>query len=46
VPLRSTAIANELLMTARALGYGERDVAAIFTVLEVLAANPTVRTGG
>lgn len=37
VPLPSTAVANELLTTARALGYGERDIAAVFEVFEELA---------
>ena len=38
VPLPSTAVANELLTTARALGYGDRDIAAVFRVLEQLGA--------
>lgn len=37
VSLPSTAVANELLTTARAIGYGERDIAAVFEVLEGLA---------
>jgi 3-hydroxyisobutyrate dehydrogenase-like beta-hydroxyacid dehydrogenase len=37
VPLPSTAVANELLTTARAVGYGERDIAGVFEVLGKLA---------
>jgi 3-hydroxyisobutyrate dehydrogenase-like beta-hydroxyacid dehydrogenase len=37
VPLPSAAIANELLTAARALGYGERDIIAVFDVLAQLA---------
>jgi 3-hydroxyisobutyrate dehydrogenase-like beta-hydroxyacid dehydrogenase len=37
VPLPSAALANELLTAARALGYGERDIVAVFDVLAQLA---------
>jgi 3-hydroxyisobutyrate dehydrogenase-like beta-hydroxyacid dehydrogenase len=37
VPLPSTAIAGDLLGTARALGYGDQDVVAMFDVLAHLA---------
>jgi 3-hydroxyisobutyrate dehydrogenase-like beta-hydroxyacid dehydrogenase len=43
VPLPSTAVANELLTTARARGYGERDIAALFAVLGELAGSEPVR---
>jgi len=33
VPLPSTAVASELLSTARALGYGDEDIVAVFDVL-------------
>jgi 3-hydroxyisobutyrate dehydrogenase-like beta-hydroxyacid dehydrogenase len=46
VQLPSTAVANELLTTARALGYGERDIAAVFEVFEELSGSPRVHTGG
>ena len=38
VPLPSSAVANELLTTARARGHGERDIAVLFEVLRELAA--------
>jgi 3-hydroxyisobutyrate dehydrogenase-like beta-hydroxyacid dehydrogenase len=37
VPLPSAALANELLTAARALGYGDQDVVAVFDVLAQLA---------
>lgn len=37
VPLPSAAIANELLTAARALGYGEQDIVAVFDVMARLA---------
>jgi 3-hydroxyisobutyrate dehydrogenase-like beta-hydroxyacid dehydrogenase len=37
VPLPSAALANELLTAARALGYGQQDIVAIFDVLAQLA---------
>jgi 3-hydroxyisobutyrate dehydrogenase-like beta-hydroxyacid dehydrogenase len=37
VPVPSTAIANELLTAARGLGYGDRDIVAVFDVLAQLA---------
>jgi 3-hydroxyisobutyrate dehydrogenase-like beta-hydroxyacid dehydrogenase len=37
VPLPTTAIANELLTAARALGYGGHDMVAVFDVLAQLA---------
>jgi 3-hydroxyisobutyrate dehydrogenase-like beta-hydroxyacid dehydrogenase len=42
VPLPSAAIANELLTAARALGYGERDIVAVFDVLAQLAGRDRV----
>jgi 3-hydroxyisobutyrate dehydrogenase-like beta-hydroxyacid dehydrogenase len=39
VPLPSAATANELLTVARALGYEHRDLASLFEVLELLAAD-------
>ncbi|MEY2514884.1 MAG: hypothetical protein QOJ89_2242 [bacterium] len=44
VPLPSAAIANELLTAARALGYGERDIVAVFDVLGQLAGRDRVAT--
>ena len=46
VQLPSTAVTNELLTTARARGYGERDIAALFTVLDELAGSEPARVGG
>lgn len=41
VPLPSAAVANELLTSARAFGYGSRDIAALHRTLEHLAGgNP------
>jgi 3-hydroxyisobutyrate dehydrogenase-like beta-hydroxyacid dehydrogenase len=37
VPLPSTATAGELLNTARGLGYGDRDIVAVYDVLAELA---------
>jgi 3-hydroxyisobutyrate dehydrogenase-like beta-hydroxyacid dehydrogenase len=37
VPLPSAALANELLTSARALGYGRQDMVAVFDVLAQLA---------
>jgi 3-hydroxyisobutyrate dehydrogenase-like beta-hydroxyacid dehydrogenase len=37
VPLPSAAAADQLLTVARALGYGRRDIAALFEVLDRLA---------
>jgi 3-hydroxyisobutyrate dehydrogenase-like beta-hydroxyacid dehydrogenase len=37
VPLPSTTIASELLATARALGYGDQDIVAVFDVLARIA---------
>ena len=37
VPLPSAESANELLITARALGYGEQDIVAVYDVLAQLA---------
>ena len=39
VPLPSTAIADDLLATARLLGYGDRDIVAVFDVLGHLAGD-------
>jgi 3-hydroxyisobutyrate dehydrogenase-like beta-hydroxyacid dehydrogenase len=39
VPLPSAATTNELLTVARALGYEHRDLASLFEVLELLAAD-------
>ena len=36
VPLPSTTIASELLRTARTLGYGDKDIVAVFDVLRQL----------
>jgi hypothetical protein len=46
VPLPSAAVADELLTTARELGYEHRDIAAFFQVLsEIVApANPASAT--
>jgi 3-hydroxyisobutyrate dehydrogenase-like beta-hydroxyacid dehydrogenase len=41
VPLPSTATAGELLTTARAIGYGDRDIVAVFDVLAHLAGRDT-----
>jgi 3-hydroxyisobutyrate dehydrogenase-like beta-hydroxyacid dehydrogenase len=46
VPLPSTAVADELLTVARARGYGERDIAALFAVLGELAGQELVRADG
>jgi 3-hydroxyisobutyrate dehydrogenase-like beta-hydroxyacid dehydrogenase len=40
VPLRSTAVADELLSTARDLGYEHRDIAVLFRVLSELVVAP------
>jgi 3-hydroxyisobutyrate dehydrogenase-like beta-hydroxyacid dehydrogenase len=42
VPLPSAAIANELLTAARALGYGDQDMVAVFDVLAQLAGRERV----
>jgi 3-hydroxyisobutyrate dehydrogenase-like beta-hydroxyacid dehydrogenase len=42
VPLPSAAIANELLTAARAQGYGEHDMVAVFDVLARLAGREAV----
>jgi 3-hydroxyisobutyrate dehydrogenase-like beta-hydroxyacid dehydrogenase len=42
VPLPSTAIANELLTAARALGFGSHDMVAVFDVLAQLAGRDAV----
>ncbi|HEY5196017.1 MAG TPA: NAD(P)-dependent oxidoreductase [Solirubrobacteraceae bacterium] len=42
VPLPSTAVASELLSTARALGYGAQDIVAVFDVLAQLAVREDV----
>jgi 3-hydroxyisobutyrate dehydrogenase-like beta-hydroxyacid dehydrogenase len=42
VPLPSAAIANELLTAARALGYGDQDMVAVFDVLAQLAGRDRV----
>ena len=41
VPLPSAAVADEMLTLARALGYGQRDIAALFDVLGQLAGQET-----
>ena len=46
VPLPSTAVADELLTTARARGYGHRDIAALFSMLGELAGQERARDGG
>ena len=46
VPLPTTAVTNELLTTARARGYGERDIAALVQVLSELAGGEPVRADG
>lgn len=43
VPLPSAAIAGELLSVARALGYGEQDIVALFDVLTQLAGGEEPR---
>ena len=43
VPLPSAAAADELLTVARALGYEQRDIAALFEVLAQLAGNTVER---
>ena len=43
VPLPSAAVADELLTVARALGYEQRDIAALFEVLAQLAGNTVER---
>jgi 3-hydroxyisobutyrate dehydrogenase-like beta-hydroxyacid dehydrogenase len=40
VPLPTAAAADEVLTLARALGYGHRDIAALFEVLERLTTTP------
>ena len=45
VPLPSTAVADELLTTAHARGYGHRDIAALFSVLGELAGQEPARDG-
>ena len=45
VPLPSTAVAEELLTTAHARGYGHRDIAALFSVLGELAGQEPARDG-
>jgi 3-hydroxyisobutyrate dehydrogenase-like beta-hydroxyacid dehydrogenase len=42
VPLPSTAVANEVLTAARALGYGNRDIVAVFDVLAQLTGSERV----
>jgi 3-hydroxyisobutyrate dehydrogenase-like beta-hydroxyacid dehydrogenase len=42
VPLPSTALANELFTAARALGYGDQDMVAVFDVLAQLAGRKSV----
>ncbi|MGH2918138.1 MAG: hypothetical protein ACRDLS_05980 [Solirubrobacteraceae bacterium] len=42
VPLPSAALANELLTAARALGYGNDDIVAVYDVLARLAGRDTV----
>jgi 3-hydroxyisobutyrate dehydrogenase-like beta-hydroxyacid dehydrogenase len=47
VPLPSTAVADQLLSTARDLGYEDRDIAVLFRVLselDVPPANPAAET--
>jgi 3-hydroxyisobutyrate dehydrogenase-like beta-hydroxyacid dehydrogenase len=46
VPLPSTAVADELLTTARARGYGARDIAAVFDALDQLAGHNMSGAGG
>jgi 3-hydroxyisobutyrate dehydrogenase-like beta-hydroxyacid dehydrogenase len=41
VPLPSAAVADELLTVARALGYEQRDLAALCEVLAQLAGEPS-----
>ena len=43
VPLPSAAVADQLLTVARALGYEQRDLAALFEVLGQLAGSPAER---
>ena len=43
VPLPSAAVADQLLTVARALGYEQRDLAALFQVLGQLAGSPGER---
>jgi 3-hydroxyisobutyrate dehydrogenase-like beta-hydroxyacid dehydrogenase len=42
VPLPSAATADQLLTLARALGYEQRDIAALFEVLTHMASDPTL----
>ena len=43
VPLPSAAVADQMLTVARALGYEQRDLAALFEVLGQLAGSPAER---
>lgn len=40
VPLPTTAVANELLTSARAMGFEKRDFAVLFNALEAMAGGP------
>jgi 3-hydroxyisobutyrate dehydrogenase-like beta-hydroxyacid dehydrogenase len=42
VPLPSAAMANELLAEARARGYGDKDIVAVFDVLAQVAGREAV----
>jgi 3-hydroxyisobutyrate dehydrogenase-like beta-hydroxyacid dehydrogenase len=44
VPLPNAALANELLTAARALGYGQQDIVAVFDVLARLAGRDADRS--
>jgi 3-hydroxyisobutyrate dehydrogenase-like beta-hydroxyacid dehydrogenase len=43
VPLRGAAVANEIITVGRKLGYGERDVAALFEVLSRIGGGTVSR---
>jgi 3-hydroxyisobutyrate dehydrogenase-like beta-hydroxyacid dehydrogenase len=46
VPLPSTAVADELLSTARDLGYEHRDIAVLFRVLSEMAVEQASQNPG
>jgi 3-hydroxyisobutyrate dehydrogenase-like beta-hydroxyacid dehydrogenase len=46
VPVPSTAVADDLLSTARELGYGHRDIAVLFRVLSELVGAPASPASG
>jgi 3-hydroxyisobutyrate dehydrogenase-like beta-hydroxyacid dehydrogenase len=40
VPLPTTAVTNELLTSARAMGFEKQDFAVLFNALEAMAGGP------